>query len=125
MLCDCHMHMILDGMDWKKAIGRHQDGPDIPFIRKVLAQYREQGFTYLRDGGDRWGAGKAAREIAAEYGDRLAVGKINIDDYPALAEQYFIEFVPTLVIFSEGDLIDFVISPGSRDAIAQFIEETL
>ena len=67
----------------------------------------------------------AFEEIAAKYGDRLAVGKINIDDYPQLTEQYFIEYVPTLVIFSEGDLIDFVISPGSRDAIAQFIEETL
>ena len=67
----------------------------------------------------------AFEEIAAEYGERLAIGKINIDDHPALAEKYFIEFVPTLVIFSEGELIDFVISPGSRDAIAQFIEETL
>ena len=63
--------------------------------------------------------------IAEEYGQRLTIGKINIDDHPSLAEKYFIEFVPTLVIFSEGDLIDFVISPGTREAIAQFIEETL
>ena len=70
MLCDCHMHMILDGVDWKNAIGRHQDAPNLPFIHKILAQYREQGFVYLRDGGDRWGAGKAARELSAEYGIR-------------------------------------------------------
>ena len=70
MLCDCHMHMILDGVDWKNAIGRHRDAPNLSFIHQVLAQYREQGFTYLRDGGDRWGAGKMAREIAPEYGIR-------------------------------------------------------
>ena len=64
-------------------------------------------------------------EISDEYADRLAIGKINIDEQPALAERYFIEFVPTLVIFSEGDLIDFVISPASREAIADFIENTL
>lgn len=64
-------------------------------------------------------------EIADAYADRLAIGKINIDEHPALAEQYFIEFVPTLVLFAEGDLIDFVISPGSREAIADFIENTL
>ena len=64
-------------------------------------------------------------EVAEAYAERLAVGKLNIDEHPALAEQYFIEFVPTLVIFSEGDLIDFVISPGSREAIADFIESTL
>lgn len=70
MLCDCHMHMVLDGVDWKNAIGRHREKPDIPYIRKILAHYRDQGFVYLRDGGDRWGAGKTAREIAAEYGIR-------------------------------------------------------
>ena len=64
-------------------------------------------------------------EIAEEYEDRLIVGKVNIDECPDLAAKYYIEFVPTLVIFAEGELIDFVISPDSRDAIVQFIEETL
>ena len=68
MRCDCHMHMILDGDYWKSAIARHSTAPDIPFIRQVLSTYQALGFTWLRDGGDRWGAGKAAREIAPEYG---------------------------------------------------------
>lgn len=68
MRADCHMHMILDGVDWKKAIGRHKEGVDIGFVRKVLGTYRDLGFTYLRDGGDRWGAGAKARELATEYG---------------------------------------------------------
>lgn len=63
--------------------------------------------------------------IAEEYADQLAIGKINIDDYPQLAEQYFVEFVPTLMLFAEGSVIDYVISPGSRDAIAEFIDELL
>ena len=65
---DCHMHMILDGVHWKDAIGRHREGLDEGFIHKVLAAYRDAGYTYLRDGGDRWGAGKRARELAPEYG---------------------------------------------------------
>jgi hypothetical protein len=64
------MHMILDGVEWRSAIKRHENGPDMGFIRQVLGHYRELGVTYLRDGGDRWGAGKAAREIAGEYGIR-------------------------------------------------------
>ena len=64
---DCHMHMILDGVHWKDAIGRHREGPDEGFIHKVLAAYRDAGYTYLRDGGDRWGAGKRARALAPEY----------------------------------------------------------
>ena len=65
---DCHMHMILDGADWRAAIARHSPQPDETFIRQTLASYRDAGYTYLRDGGDRWGAGQRARELAPEYG---------------------------------------------------------
>ena len=68
MKADCHMHMILDGVDWKKAIDRHREQPAEGWIREKLEIYRDLGFTYLRDGGDRWGAGAKARELAPEYG---------------------------------------------------------
>ena len=68
MIWDCHMHMILDGADWKAAIHRHSTAPKEDWIRQQLAQYQHRGFTYLRDGGDRWGAGAKARELASEYG---------------------------------------------------------
>lgn len=68
MRADCHVHMILDGQDWKNAIARHREGPDAPWIRQVLSRYQELGYTYLRDGGDRWGTGKRARALAGEYG---------------------------------------------------------
>ena len=67
-MVDCHIHMILDGDWWKTAIARHSSGPDIPWIRSILAAYQKAGFTWLRDGGDRWGAGAAARSLAPEYG---------------------------------------------------------
>ena len=70
MLWDCHMHMVLDGRDWRAAIGRHKEKPREDWIRGVLQQYARQGFGYLRDGGDRWGVGKRARELAPEYGIR-------------------------------------------------------
>ena len=68
MRSDCHMHMILDGYEWKGAIARHAVQPDDAWIRQQIETYHKLGFTYLRDGGDRWGAGARAREIAKEYG---------------------------------------------------------
>ena len=68
MRSDCHMHMILDGVEWKSAIARHAQGPDEAFIRQILSRYRDLGYTYLRDGGDRWEAGARARDLAPEYG---------------------------------------------------------
>ena len=62
------MHMVLDGVDWRAAIGRHREKVDEIWLRKALQAYRDNGFTYLRDGGDRWGVGAKARELAPEYG---------------------------------------------------------
>ena len=68
MKTDNHIHMVLDGFEWRSAIARHSTKPDIPWIRKQLDIYRATGYTYLRDGGDKWGVGAAARVLAPEYG---------------------------------------------------------
>ncbi len=70
MLADCHIHMVLDGENWRAAIGRHREGPDERYIRRTLEVYRDRGFTYLRDGGDKWGVGLRARELVGAYGIR-------------------------------------------------------
>ena len=68
MKSDCHIHMVLDGADWRAAIDRHRAAPDRELIRARLKEYAEAGFDYLRDGGDKWGVGAAAREEAGEWG---------------------------------------------------------
>lgn len=68
MRADCHMHTILDGIEWRSAIARHNPVPDEGWIHAMLKTYQQLGFTYLRDGGDRWGAGAKSRELAPAYG---------------------------------------------------------
>ena len=68
MKADCHIHMVLDGMDWRAAIDCHKNDPDRELIRSRLKAYAEADFDYLRDGGDKWGVGAAARELAGEWG---------------------------------------------------------
>ena len=58
--------MVLDGYHWKTAIQRHSLAPLENLCRLQLKQYK--GYTYLRDGGDRWGVGALARSLAPEYG---------------------------------------------------------
>ena len=65
---DCHIHMVLDGENWKKAIGSHSSGVSEALVRKNLKTYQDLGFTYLRDGGDRWGVNALAKELAPQYG---------------------------------------------------------
>lgn len=64
MKADCHIHMVLDGVDWKASIAR---GIQDEYIHKILADYQTKGYTYLRDGGDRWGVGSRARQLAGQY----------------------------------------------------------
>ncbi|MBQ4550796.1 MAG: amidohydrolase family protein [Oscillospiraceae bacterium] len=68
MRADCHIHMVLDGADWRRAIDSHRIQPDRELICARLKAYADAGFTYLRDGGDKWGVGAAARALALEWG---------------------------------------------------------
>ena len=63
--------------------------------------------------------------IAQEYGQRLLVAKVNIDDEPQLAHAEQIEVIPTLVLYKDGKAADFLIAPESQAAIAQFLEKNL
>ena len=42
------------------------------------------------------------KELAAELGDRVKVIKIDVDQNNAVASQYQIQSVPTLIIFKNG-----------------------
>ena len=123
MLWDCHMHMVLDGRDWRAAIGRHREKPREDWIRGVLQQYVRQGFGYLRDGGDRWGVGAKARELAPEYGIRyrtplaplyhrghygafIGTGYGDFREYTALARQQREQGADFIKIMISG-LMDF------------------
>ena len=69
-MVDCHIHMVLDGVNWKDAIARHKAAPQEALIRQTLGHYQALGFSYLRDGGDRWGVCDLAAKLAPEYGIR-------------------------------------------------------
>ena len=44
------------------------------------------------------------KEIAAEFGERVRVIKIDIDQNKELADRYRIQSVPTLMIFKNGEI---------------------
>ena len=69
MLGDCHIHMVLDGvLGYREAMDRHRAGPDDAVIRRTLRQYQRAGMTFLRDGGDKYGAGLRAAALGPEDG---------------------------------------------------------
>jgi thioredoxin 1 len=44
-------------------------------------------------------------ELADEYEDRMKIGKVNIDEQPALTTEYGIRAVPTLLLLRRGQVV--------------------
>ena len=68
MLGDLHIHMILDGVDYRHAIDAHRRKPDDAILRARLAENQARGVPCLRDGGDAKDVSYRARSLAREYG---------------------------------------------------------
>ena len=68
MFGECHAHVIMDGVNYKRAVGIHEDGVKDDVIRSCFAEYQKRGISFVRDGGDALGVSKRARELAVEYG---------------------------------------------------------
>ncbi len=69
--------------------------------------------------------GPAYDQVAEQYGDRLTVGKINVDEEAGLAGAERIEVIPTLVLYRNGKAVNSVVAPDSKAAIERFIQESL
>ena len=45
-------------------------------------------------------------EIAKEYEGKVKVGKVNVDDERELSEEYDIMYIPTLIVFKDGKVVN-------------------
>ena len=43
-------------------------------------------------------------EIDREYGDKVKICKVNVDEEPALADRFKVSAIPTLYIFKDGKI---------------------
>ena len=59
-------------------------------------------------------------EIAAERKDIL-VGKVNVDEEMALASQFQVMSIPTLVVLRNGQVVNRVVGARPKDAIVSLL----
>ncbi len=62
-------------------------------------------------------------EIAAEQADQLTVTKLNVDDNPDLAMKYNVMSIPTLLVFSGGEVSKRLVGAKSKGALLQELDE--
>ena len=68
MLGECHAHIFMNGTDYRKAVQTHKVQANEASVRSALEAYRKAGVTYVREGGDPYGASLLAGRLASEYG---------------------------------------------------------
>lgn len=56
-------------------------------------------------------------EIAGEYSDRAKIFKLDVDNNQKTAMQYGIRSIPTILIFSGGEVVDTIIGAVSKQQI--------
>lgn len=59
----------------------------------------------------------------AEENPQLVVGKVNTDEQQALAEEYSIFSIPTLMIFKDGALVDKQVGACSKDMLMAKLDQ--
>ena len=64
--------------------------------------------------------GPVIDEIAQEHGDKVTVGKVNVDENPAIAQKFGIMSIPTIILFKDGEPAKKVIGARSK---ADFLKE--
>jgi thioredoxin 1 len=56
-------------------------------------------------------------KIQAEFGDKVRIVKLNIDEAPNVAAKYGVMSIPTIALFVDGDLKSQVIGARPKDDI--------
>jgi thioredoxin 1 len=63
--------------------------------------------------------------LAEKYAGRAAVAKLNIDDEGALAAQYGVMSIPTVVLFKEGKEAERVVGLRSQEEFEAMLDKAL
>ncbi len=69
--------------------------------------------------------GPVLEGIAAEYGDRAVIGRVNTDELPELTLEAGISAIPTIILFRDGRETARFVGVTPREALARALDSIL
>lgn len=64
-------------------------------------------------------------ELADEYGDRIVVGKLDVDANRETAVKYGIQAIPTLLLVRNGEVADRIVGTTDKASLASKLDSLL
>jgi thioredoxin 1 len=69
--------------------------------------------------------GPILEELATEYGEKINIVKVNVDDNPITASQYGVRSIPTLILVKNGTIQDTKIGLLSKNQLTALLDKNL
>jgi thioredoxin 1 len=64
-------------------------------------------------------------QLATEFAGRATVGKVNVDEQPALAQQYGIRSIPAFLVFKHGHVVEQAVGITSQHVLSALLAAQL
>jgi len=69
--------------------------------------------------------GPVVEELAGDYEGKAVVGKVNVDENPAVAAKFGIRSIPTLLVFNGGEIVDKQVGAVPKGVLAGKLDAQL
>jgi thioredoxin 1 len=64
-------------------------------------------------------------ELATEFDGKLRIGKLDVDDNPAVTGRFSVMSIPTLILFKDGDIATRLVGAKGKNQLRQELEAFL
>ena len=69
--------------------------------------------------------GPVVEELASDYDGKAVIGKINVDENPAVSAKFGIRSIPTLLVLKGGEIVDKQVGAVPKSVLAGKIDAQL
>ncbi len=69
--------------------------------------------------------GPALEELSAQYGDRVKIAKVNVDENPDTAARLGVRGIPSLFLFKDGEVVSNKVGAAPKAALQAWIDQVI
>jgi thioredoxin 1 len=63
--------------------------------------------------------------LAGDYAGKVTVGKLNVDENPAVTMRYMVRGIPTVMLFKGGQMVDQIVGVVDKSLLKQLVDRYL